>query len=90
MIRLPLGPEIAGLLLFFNKPATTDRMKSRRSERGEICTATWSLHAATVIIYIQFKNKKEQCKKDTKKNSYSSKTVANTIFFVELLAGIGL
>ena len=56
MIRLSLGPEDADLLLFFNKPSTTDRMKSRRSKRGEICTATWSPHAATVIICTQFNN----------------------------------
>ena len=56
IICLPLGPEDAGLLLFFNKPATTDRMKSRTSKRGEICTATWSLHAATVVICTQLKN----------------------------------
>ena len=68
MIRLPLGPEDAGLQLFFNKPATDEIknkpaadeinlwMKLRRSKRGEICTALWSLHAATVIICTQFKN----------------------------------
>ena len=54
--RSATGPENAGLLLFFNKPAKTDQMKSRRSKRGETCTATWSLHAATVIICTQFKN----------------------------------
>ena len=72
MIRLPLGPDDASLLLFFNKPAITDRMKSRTSKRGEICTATWGLHAGQLS------------------SVHSLKTVANTISFLELLAGIGL